>query len=181
MTRETWLNEWRDVLLRVQRELTRLDADERLWLEQRLAQVVEHKRALQRLFVSAGGVAACRACDGACCARGHHHMTLVEVLCVLRSDSPLPDPDPLNTCPFLTPSGCSLAPELRPFNCVTFNCEAVEGRLSPEQVATFYRLEKELRALYAEFEAHFAGASLRGVLIRAQRLGGGALLGRPSD
>jgi len=181
MTHETWLSEWRDVLRRVQRELTHLDDDGRLWLAQRLAQVVEHKRALHRLFLSAGGAEACRACDGACCARGHHHMTLVEVLCALCSGPPLPEPDPWQTCPYLTPDGCSLVPELRPFNCVTFNCDAVEGRLDPEQVAAFYRLEKELRALYAEFEARFAGASLRGVLIRARRLGGGALLGRPCD
>ncbi|PLY12260.1 MAG: hypothetical protein C0624_01130 [Desulfuromonas sp.] len=154
-------------------------ADERQWQKQHIDQVVALKDQLHQLFVAAGGLEGCAECDGACCARGQHHMTLVEVLSALLRNRPLPSPDPAVTCPFLTLEGCSLEPGLRPFNCVTFNCEIVEEHLTAEQVARFYALERELRALYEVFEERYAGASLRGLVIRSRRLGGRRLLGPP--
>ena len=106
-------------------------------------------------------------------------MTLVEVLSALLSGVELPTPDPSATCPFLNSGGCTLEPGIRPFNCVTFNCERVEDRLSADQVEQFYSLERDLRALYAAFEDRYAGASLRGLIIRSRRLGAGRLLGPP--
>ncbi len=105
-------------------------------------------------------------------------MTLVEVLTALLQGQTIPTPVTDATCPFLTEQGCLLVPEMRPFNCVTFNCERVEDQLTSEQQQTFYRLEKELRTLYMEFEERYAGASLRGLVIRAERLGGVPLLSR---
>jgi hypothetical protein len=35
----------------------------------------------------------------------------------------------------------------------------------------FYTLERQLRSLYEEFDGRFSGSSLRGLLIRAERLG----------
>jgi len=179
MERATWINEWQACLTLVRRELTLCGADEQLWIERHTAQVVDLKRRLHQLFLEAQGAEACRECDGACCARGQHHMTLVEVLCALLRGVALPDPAPEATCPFLAPDGCVLEAGLRPFNCVTFNCDQVEGRLPVDRVAQFYALERELRILYEAFEGRYAGASLRGLVIRSRRLGSKRLLGPP--
>ena len=179
MQRDEWLKQWQQSLLQVRRELSSLCADERQWLEQHLGLVVELKSRLHDLFVTAGGPGLCHKCDGACCAHGQHHMTLVEVLAAAVSASPLPEPCADATCPFLSQRGCLLEPGMRPFNCVTFQCEQVEERLSAQQREEFYRLENELRELYQLFERRYAGASLRGLVIRSQRLGDARLLGPP--
>jgi len=179
MGNQDWCVDWAACVAAVRRELTLCGADEQLWIEQHAAQVIEFKQQLHRLFLEAEGVEACRECDGACCARGQHHMTLVEVLSALQRGVTLPAPDPEATCPFLAPGGCELEPGLRPFNCVTFNCERVEGKLTPARIEQFYDLERQLRALYEAFEERFAGASLRGLVIRSRRLGGKRLLGPP--
>lgn len=180
MNYDDWISDWQRCLARVRRELTLLTADEQLWMEQRIAEVMRIKGELHRLFVAAEGPQSCRTCDGACCAKGQHHMTLVEVLSAMTQKWPLPEPLVDATCPFLGERGCLLDPEIRPFNCITFNCELVEDRLDSEQQQTFYRLEKELREHYAEFEGRYTGASLRGLVIRAERLGEGRLLARPT-
>ncbi len=181
MDHDNWKSEWQELVIRLRREWSQVGRDQRQWFAQRLGEVVRLKRELNRLFVAADGAACCARCDGACCARGRHHMTLVEVLTALERGEDLPDPDPGATCPYLTAGGCSLAPELRPFNCVTFNCEQVENRLGPEEVDAFYRAERALRELYTEFEQRCAGASLRGLVIRARRLGDAPLLEPPGE
>jgi len=181
MDHDRWLTDWQALVRTLQREWTLLDRDQRQWLSQRLAEVVRLKRELHRLFLAAGGAACCVVCDGACCARGRHHMTLVEVLTAFERGEALPDADPRATCPYLTATGCRLEPEIRPFNCVTFNCEEVEDGLSPLQREAFYALERALREIYAEFDQRFAAASLRGLVIRAQRLGRAPLLGPPGE
>ena len=57
----------------------------------------------------------------------------------------------------------------------------VENRLGPEEVDAFYRAERALRELYTEFEQRCAGASLRGLVIRARRLGDAPLLEPPGE
>ena len=165
--------------MRVRRELTLVTADERLWLDQHVAEVIRLKLQMHRMFDAVGGRTACAECDGACCERGQQHMTLVEVLTALLREIELPSPEADATCPFLTRQGCSLSPEMRPFNCVTFNCEQIEDCFNAEQQYLFYALEKQLRELYAEFEVRYVGASLRGLVIRAERLGEARLLARP--
>lgn len=57
-----------------------------------------------------------------------------------------------------------MAPSLRPFPCITFNCERIEELWEPERIAAFYRGERQLRALYGKLEqlfAHRAGAARR--------------------
>jgi hypothetical protein len=69
-----------------------------------------------------------------------------------------------------------LEPAGRPFNCITFICDGIEDRLDAAGREGFYTRERELRGLYEEFDARYAGSSLRGILIRASRLRGGDLL-----
>jgi hypothetical protein len=55
----------------------------------------------------------------------------------------------------------------------------VEDALDEVGRADFYRLEAQLRQDYEAFDRRYAGSSLRGLLIRAERLGDRPFLARP--
>ncbi len=162
---------WHRCVVRVREELLALSDAERAWLIEHLQQIHQLQRRIHVFFEIADGARHCLACNGACCEKGRHHLTLVNLLGFLLSEQALPEPDFSASCPFLTATGCCLDVERRPFNCVTFNCELVEDVLSEENRAAFYQLERQLRQLYESFDKRYAGSSLRGLLIRAERLG----------
>lgn len=169
---------WRWTLERVRAELEQLAVGERNWLRENLAQVQQLQRRIHAFFEAVAGDRWCARCGGACCEKGRNHLTLVNLLGFLMADESPPAPDFASTCPFLGEAGCRLDVGRRPFNCVTFNCELVENALDDAQRSEFYRLERQLRACYETFDQRYAGSSLRGLLIRAERLGARAFLER---
>ncbi len=171
-------NLWNRTLQRVRAELSRLPDEERRWLAVHLRRIQQLQRRIHRFFQQAGGDAHCCSCSGACCEKGRNHLTLVNLLGFLLAGESPPPPDFTATCPFLSPTGCRLDIARRPFNCVTFNCDLVEDALDEASRAAFYRLERQLRRHYQAFDRRYAGSSLRGLLIRAERLGGQSFLER---
>lgn len=169
---------WHRITGRVREELLRASPAEKDWMGRRLALIGDLQEQLHTLFLKADGPACCADCLGACCDRGKNHFTLVNLLSILHSGRTLPEPDFSAPCPFLAAKGCLLDISYRPFNCITFNCERVEGNLSPSEQQRFYALEKQLRGLYTEFDHRYAGSSLRGLFIRHERLGEEPFLGR---
>jgi len=170
---------WNDLLQQLEAEWRALNPGQREGLTIELRQISVLQCQLQRVFAVADGDAICTTCQGGCCRSGQHHIGLVNLLSLLSQDRPIPLPDFSQGCPWLTPNGCSLASEARPYNCISFICEAIEERLSPARVAEFYRLDRELRALYQAFAGRFAGAGFQGLLLRYQRLQGRSLLAPP--
>lgn len=168
---------WRRTLAAVVAEVGWLGGQERAGLREEVAAVASLQRRLHAFFEKADGAELCRTCSGACCEKGRNHLTLVNLLGYLLADEAPPQPDFSSTCPFLGHAGCLLDPGRRPFNCVTFICDPVEANLTAAEVETFYALEKELRSIYLHFDRRYAGSSLRGLLIRAERLGGRDFLG----
>jgi hypothetical protein len=67
----------------------------------------------------------------------------------------------------------------RPFNCVIFLCDEVLAGLDAAQRQRAVHLEAQLRSLYEAFDRRFAGSSLHGLLIRAERLGARPFLASP--
>ncbi|ORJ55031.1 hypothetical protein [Geothermobacter hydrogeniphilus] len=161
---------WQTILTRLTTEVAALPDAERRWLEVQIDRIERLQGRMHDFFLSVGGSELCRDCLGACCARGLHHVTLANLLTFLLRNDPVPQPDFSSTCPLLGPGGCLWPVQRRPFNCVTFLCEVVEERLDEAQREEFYRLEKELRALYLECDRRYAGSSLRGIWIAADRL-----------
>jgi hypothetical protein len=161
---------WERIVAGLEKEVLRLPPSERAWIASRLERIGRLQEELHALFLRGGGPEACRDCGGACCDRGRHHATLVNLLGFLLAGSQPPLPDFARPCPFLGEGGCLMEPSRRPFNCVTFICDAIEDRLDAAGREDFYARERELRALYGEFDARYAGSSLRGILIRASRL-----------
>ncbi|BCA78612.1 hypothetical protein AOP6_0399 [Desulfuromonas sp. AOP6] len=150
-------------------------------MDSRLQRIAYLQEQLQVLFLQAGGAQCCTDCLGACCDCGKNHLTLVNLLGLLRAERPVPHPDFTAPCPFLGQTGCLLPAGFRPFNCVTFNCERVEDRMTPGDREQFYTIESRLRDLYNEFDVRYAGASLRGLFIRQERLAGQAFLARKTS
>jgi len=171
MSSESSHREWQDLVLRVVRELAALPLDERRWIGDRLRQIRTLQEAMHAEFLAVDGATICAACTDCCCSRGRYHLTLVNLVAYLDAGEVPPETDFNVTCPWLAPQGCRFEPGRRPFNCVTFVCSAVEEQMDAEQQARFYARERELRRLYLEFDQRYAGSSLRGLLLRAERLG----------
>lgn len=175
----TEIDQWRQFLVALNEEFTRLSAAETDWLRANLAQVADCQRQLHAFFLQAGGAKLCRDCAGDCCGCGKNHLTLVNLLGYLAAGELVPEPEFSRPCPFLGGSGCRHEVERRPFNCVTFLCELVEDRLSRADREAFYQLEGQLRRLYAEFDRRYAGSGLCGIFIRTETLAGRPFLGQP--
>lgn len=160
-------------------ELERLPARQRAWAAERLGHIAALQEELGALFVAADGPRHCRRCAGACCERGAHHFTLVNLLAFLLAGEQPPEPDFGLTCPFLGANGCRLPVARRPFNCVIFLCDEVLAGLDADQQQRAAQLEAQLRSWYEAFDKRFAGSSMRGLLIRAERLGTTPFLSPP--
>lgn len=169
---------WSDIVTRLRAEIVVLPASERDWIAGRLAAIALLQNELHACARAAGSEALCAACVEHCCGRGRHHLTLANLLFYLLAGIDPPPADFTAPCPQLGAHGCHIPPERRPFNCITFNCSAVEERMSAPQRQRFYTLEPALRALYESFDARYAGSSLHGLLIRAATLGPRPFLGR---
>lgn len=167
---------WRTIVKQVAAEYRLLPANEKDWIAQRLKEIARLQRELERLFAHADGAQACAHCSGECCAKGHNHMTLANLLAFLQQGKLPPAADFSRTCPFLAEEGCLLDVEVRPYNCISFVCDIIESSLTSEEIEQFYRQEKQLRALYLEFAEHYAGGGLTGLLLQSQRLGSKNLL-----
>ncbi len=163
---------WQQIVAQIAAEYRLLPDEEKSWINVRLDQIQQLQVALQALFDNADGTEHCRDCEGDCCARGHHHMTLVNLLGFLRANTLPPDADFTQTCPFLSWKGCLLPVTERPYNCISFICDKIEANLRAEELERFYQLEKQLRALYFEFSDRYLGAAMTGLLLQDQRLSG---------
>lgn len=171
---------WSDILRRLRAEVKSLPLGERRWIVQRLGAIALVQEELHACAASSGSEAVCAGCVEVCCDRGKHHTTLANLLFYLIEGEEPPQADFSRPCPQLGPAGCLYPPGRRPFNCVTFNCEVVEARMPDAARQRFYTLEPALRALYESFDRRYTGSSLRGLLIRAERLGTLPLLARPA-
>ena len=162
---------WQLLISRIEREYQQLSEAERNWIAGRLRQIETLQQQLHQLFIRGQGERVCADCLGGCCARGHNHMTLANLLGYLKIGKRPPPPDFSRTCPFLSDTGCQLPVIHRPYNCISFVCDIIEENLIQEELADFYSIERQLRGLYQQFAERHAGASLTGLLIQEQRLG----------
>jgi len=170
MTTQDDIKLWNSIVSRIDGEWQVLPVDEKRWVTDHLRTIISLQEQLHELFLAVGGDECCRTCDGECCGHGRFHPTLVNVLACLLAGHPVPQPDFERLCPYIAAAGCQFPPGLRPYNCISFICEAVEDRLDPEAKRAFYHLEGLIRAQYELFAARYAGSSLRGLLIRGQLL-----------
>lgn len=168
--------DWPELLQRIKSELAQLGRAERAWLNDRLAVIAATQAALDQLFRQAHGIESCSGCDGACCDCGRHHITLTNLLAYLLAEEEPPRPDFNLPCPYLSDMGCRLSVTRRPYNCITFFCEELEGRLAAVDRERLRTLDSQLRSEYQRVASRYPAASLRGLWIAIGRLGDGQLL-----
>lgn len=162
---------WQQLLEQIAAEYRGLSEAEKVWIRERLQQIERLQQDLNRLFEQGSGLQSCSGCLGECCAKGHNHMTLANLLGYLQRGELPPAADFSRTCPFLGERGCLLAIERRPYNCISFVCDIIEKFLTSVEVAEFYALEQQLRTLYQQFADRYVGGSLTGLLLQQERLG----------
>jgi hypothetical protein len=171
---------WEQGVEAVSREFAALAQEPLGLLRKECAAIRAAKESLHRLFALADGDERCRACAGACCARGKYHFTVVDLLVHLDAGVELFEPRfDSGVCPYLGEAGCLMSPPFRPYTCTTFVCDTVEEGLAAPQKELFYRVATELRSSYGRVERLFGGRFMYGLLINSERRlrGGGAILG----
>lgn len=167
---------WKSIVARLMNEYRKLPVPEQQWIDKRLNRIEAIQTELHQLFCAVEGEGICCRCQGDCCAKGHNHMTLANLLSFARRDSVPPAAVFSRTCPFLGARGCELSAASRPYNCITFICDRIENALEPESREQFYALDRELRAVYLEFSDRYRGAAMTGLLIQELRRPGQPLL-----
>jgi len=169
---------WRQLVAQLREEFLALDAAEIAQIQQIGQRISLLQQELDRLFDQGDGVQQCRECQGDCCACGHNHLTLANVLILMANQVAVPSLDFKQACPLLGEQGCHLPASYRPYNCISFLCDRIEEKLSRQQTERFYQIDRELRTLYAHFAQRYAGGSLSGLLVAQQRLQGQPFLRR---
>jgi len=135
-------------------------------LRELAALLKETKCAMQALVARVDAAAHCAGCGGECCVKGKYHFTKADLLVYLVDGKPLFVPLFSNgLCPNLGCQGCLIPTAYRPFNCITFNCELIEDLLPGEDLASFYRMERELRLRYQEIRSLFPEQTMHGALL----------------
>jgi hypothetical protein len=131
------------------------------------------KQALQLIGERVRADEICGKCRGECCARGKNHVTAIDLLIYLNDDREIFTPCfAQEICPYLGENGCLMDPEYRPYNCITFICEQVEGLLGPLEKERSYAVERQLRGLYGNLEQLFDNSfryDVLGIFERQQR------------
>lgn len=163
-------DKWNNAVALLSAEYASLSAAFQDELRCKSQQIMELKAGLHRFAESVNGEAICASCQGACCACGKYHFTVIDTLIYLATSKPLFIPRfGVEHCPYLGDAGCLMEPATRPFNCVTFNCERIEGVLEPSELERFYAMGKVLRLRYREIEELFGGRYMHGLLMNFER------------
>ena len=172
---------WKLIVQQIAAAYRALSANEKNWIARQLEQIEILQLQLDRLFQQGDGGQACSHCQGDCCAKGHNHLTLANLLSYLQVGKLPPEADFTRTCPFLGARGCLLPAASRPYTCISFVCDIIETALPPADLAEFYRLERQLRSLYLELAARYTGGGMTGLLLQDERLAGSGFLERRPD
>ena len=162
--------EWDMAAAAVAEEYGRLSVSRRAAVAGAAEAVKSCKKALHRVVEAVAAADICASCRGACCRTGKYHFTVVDLLVYLSDGRELFTPGfDKGGCPYLGERGCLMEPPLRPYNCVTFNCEEVERLLDPRERERLVRLELELRAHYRGLEELFGNRFMGGLLMNWER------------
>jgi hypothetical protein len=117
------------------------------------ADIKSCKKSLHQIVSVVAASEICARCGGECCKSGKNHVRAVDIVVYLNDGREIFTPSfEREICPYLDDDGCLMGPEYRPFNCVTFICEQVEGLLDAGEKERFYAVERRLRVLYGEME-----------------------------
>lgn len=161
---------WDSAVAAVRLEYAALSAPLRREVAVKVSQIRSLKGEIHSFAAGLDGAAICAACLGECCAKGKHHFTVADLLVFIASGEPLFAPAfSSGLCPYLGDGGCLMGAEFRPFNCIIFNCDRIEGLMEPAALERFSSLEKALRMVYMDMEQLFGNRFMSGLLMNYER------------
>jgi hypothetical protein len=172
------LQNWQTAVATAQKEFRQLTGEQLAAVNSLVNRVMACKGELTALFDSVSGGAVCSLCQGECCRAGRYHFTVVDLVVYLATSAELFLPRfNSGTCPFLGDSGCVMQPLYRPYNCLTFVCDRIDGGMEPGQRACFSEASERLLACYREMEAMFHNRFTGGLLNNGERFRDGRSAG----
>lgn len=142
---------WAEATAAATRMYAGLAAETRSELDALLGQIMVLKEQLLAQTLAAGSDGLCRSCGGQCCLNGKYHFSVLDLLAhrLAAVEPMMPNFAAAPVCPYGGDAGCLMAPRLRPLTCVVFNCDAIEDRMPPDEVAALYGREQLLRETIA--------------------------------
>lgn len=128
--------------------------EKREWLVENAGRYASLKAGMLAVTLAAGSDATCRICSGQCCHNGKYRLSGLDLLMhhAVGHTLPMPDFRRKPDCPYGTPDGCSMAPAMRPLDCVVFICSALDTRLDEQGRSALTTAERELRQIVARSE-----------------------------
>ena len=172
---------WDQGVAAVRKEYAVLSPSLKVRLNKYAAEVKSCKQALDLIGEGVRAEGLCAQCRGECCKGGKNHLTTIDLLVYLGEGKKIFTPAfEGGICPYMGEKGCLMEPEYRPFNCITFICERIEGELGPLELKRFNSVERQLRELYDDFEKLFDNSFRYGLLRdyeRSQACNGAPILG----
>jgi len=137
---------WHLGTMRLKELLTVLPAGAGLALTQLLQRYRKAKEALAAVVAEVDAVSVCRECGGQCCLNGKYRINVLDTLARTAAQIPTAaDFFQKPVCPFGTDVGCTMEPGLRPADCVSFICDAIDQKLSPQARSILAAQEQELQ------------------------------------
>ena len=104
------------------------------------------KEALAAVIADIDGASVCCHCGGQCCMNGKYRINVLDSLALITRQS-MP---PVNyiqkpVCPYGDQDGCSMAPGVRPADCILFICDALDEKLTPHSRMMLATGEQQVR------------------------------------
>jgi hypothetical protein len=161
---------WDQGVAALGKEYAMLSPSLKAHLDQCAAAVKSCKENLHKIVRGVRAADICAQCFGECCKGGKNHVTTVDLLVYLAEGKTIFTPAfEQGICPYLGEKGCIMEPDFRPFNCIAFICERIEGVLDTLERESFYAVERELRDLYNDYEQLFDNSFRYGLLSNYER------------
>lgn len=161
---------WSAAISKARAEFEGLDAEQVAAVEIEIREIMSIKAGIAAIFDGVDGAGICRACRGECCRTGSYHFTAVDLLAHFVTSRELFSPRFDNgSCPYLGENGCLMESAYRPYNCVTFVCDRVDGGMEPDERHRYAQLSGKLIDHYRELEQRFANRFMYGILNNGAR------------
>lgn len=120
-------------------------------MAQLLARYRKTKETLDAVIADIDAAAICRECAGQCCLNGKYRINVLDALARIAAQiQTSADFVQKPICPYGTNAGCTMEAGLRPADCVSFICDAIDQKLSPQARLLIAEQEQILRECIGE-------------------------------
>ena len=137
---------WNLGTVRLKGLLADLSGGTGLTLTKLLTRYRKAKETLAAVVAEVDAACVCRECGGQCCLNGKYRINVLDALARIAAKIPTSaDFFQKPSCPYGSDGGCAMEPGLRPADCISFICDAIDQKLSPQARLILAAEERDLR------------------------------------